>query len=217
MSPLLEATRLSVLVALGCAFLTLPAALGSATLLYRSRWRFLEFALLLPLFVPPTVTGFGLLWLLSPRHALGMGLESWGMRVVFTPWGTVLACVAVTFPLAYQCCIVGLSRLPRELTESGLVLGGTPFFTTFRVVWPQLGPALTVAALLVVARALGEFGASMLVGGNIQGETQTLPLLVYSLAETGRFLSAGLAAGVSVALGGIVYGLLRALEGRPGK
>lgn len=108
--------------------------------------------------------------------------------------------------------MVGLSRIHPELMEGGLTLGGTRFFNVVRVVWPQMKAAIVVACLLVFARALGEFGASMMLGGNLSGETQTLPLAVYAFAQAGEFSMAGWATLVSVGLGLSVYALLRIFE-----
>jgi molybdate transport system permease protein len=212
MAPILEATELSLWVALGCTLVTVPSGLVAATLLFRSRWRWLEVFFLLPLFLPPTVTGFVLLWVLSPLRWPGSWLGEWGWQVVFTSYGTLLACAVVSFPLAFQACMVGLSRIHPELMEGGLTLGGTRLFNVVRVVWPQMKAAIVVACLLVFARALGEFGASIMLGGNLAGETQTLPLAVYSFALAGEFGAAGVATLVSAALGLLVYFLLRVLE-----
>lgn len=167
---------------------------------------------MLPLFLPPTVSGFAILWLLSPNHFVGSFFAQSGLEIVFTPLGTILACVVVSFPLAFQSCMVGLSRVRAELVESSIVLGADRLLTTLRVVWPQMGGAVLVACLLVFARALGEFGASVLVGGNIEGRTQTLPLAVYSFAESGAYLQAGQAAFLSALLGFAVYLALRKAE-----
>ena len=155
---------------------------------------------------------FLLLWVLSPLRWPGSSLEKWGLQVVFTSYGTLLACAVVSFPLAFQACMVGLSRIHPELMEGGLTLGGTRFFNVVRVVWPQMRAAVAVACLLVFARALGEFGASMMVGGNLSGETQTLPLAVYTFALSGDFSNAAWATAVSAGLGLCVYVILRYLE-----
>jgi molybdate transport system permease protein len=212
MTPVLEATELSLWVALGCTVTTVPSGLVAATLLFRSRWRWLEVLFLLPLFLPPTVTGFVLLWILSPLRWPGSWLDQWGVQIVFTGYGTLLACTVVSFPLAFQACMVGLSRIHPELMEGGLTLGGTRLFNVVRVVWPQMKTAVVVASLLVFARALGEFGASIMVGGNLAGETQTLPLAVYSFALAGEFAAAGLATAVSAGMGLAAYIMLRFLE-----
>lgn len=212
METIFEAAELSLHVAFICTFITVPLALVLATMLYGSRWRPLEALLMLPLFLPPTVCGFFLLWLLSPLWPLGRSLEEAGLRVAFTAAGTVLACIVVSFPLAFQACMVGLSRIEPELKEGGRSLGGTTFYNTIRIVWPQMKSAILVAGLLVFARALGEFGASMMVGGNLPGKTQTLPLAVYTFAQSGQFYLAGVASVVSVLLGIVVFVVLRLLE-----
>lgn len=212
MTALVDATLLSAMVAIWTTLLCVPLALLAATALFRSRWRALEVLLLVPLFWSPTVSGFLLLWTLSPNHAGGRLLRQVLGPLVFTPSGTVLACIFVSFPLAFQACMIGRGRVARYLEESGQVLGGTPFFVTATVVWPGMLGAVVVAALLTAARSLGEFGASILVGGNIPGQTQTLPLLIYSLAEQRQLGLAALGAAVSAGLGLLAYLGLRRLE-----
>lgn len=214
MSGILNATELSLWVALLSTLLVVPLALLLASLLHKTRWRFLEIVLLIPLFWSPTVSGFLLLWGLSPNHWWGALLRDAGFQIVFTFWGTVLACAVVSFPLAYQACVIGRRRVPEDTTAGAQVMGGTPMLVTCRIVWPQMRGALAVACLLVAARSLGEFGASMMLGGNLPGESQTLPLAVYTLAESQQLELAGLAALVSALLGGLMYGLMRVVEHR---
>ena len=209
---LLSSTLLSLEVGFFSVLVTVPVALLLSTVLYRSKWRFLEVFFLLPLFLPPTVSGFVLLLILSPKHSFGAYLDSAGFEIVFTPMGTTLACVLVSFPLACQSCMVGLSKVQSEYVESSIMLGGDRVVSTLRVVWPQMSGAIMVAGLLVFARTLGEFGASMMVGGNIAGRTQTLPLAVYTYAESGSYGLAGLAAALSALLGIVVYLFLRRAE-----
>lgn len=212
MTGLVDALLLSATVAVSTTLLCLPLALLAATLLYGSRWRSLEVLFLVPLFWSPTVSGFLLLWLLSPNHALGALLHELLGQIVFTLSGTVLACLFVSFPLAFQACMIGRARVDKYMQESGQTLGGTPVFTTVTVVWPQMVGAILVGALLVTARSLGEFGASMLVGGNIPGRTQTLPLVIYSLAEQRQLALAALGAILSALLGLMAYLALRKVE-----
>lgn len=212
MREVVEATLLSVTVAGWTTLFCVPLALLAATLLFGSRWRTLEVLFLVPLFWSPTVSGFLLLWGLSPNHAAGALVREMAGQIVFTPSGTVLACLFVSFPLAFQACMIGRARVPVSLEESSQVLGGTPGFRVVTVVWPQMSGAILVAALLVVARSLGEFGASILVGGNIPGQTQTLPLLIYSLAEQQKLGLAALGAIISALLGLLAYLTLRRVE-----
>lgn len=212
MKEIASATSLSLLVALASVFLVVPLALFLSTFLHGRRWRALDVVFLLPLFWSPTVVGYLVVWGLSPNYWFGVLLRDLGIQVVFTLYGTILACCLVSFPLAYQACIIGRSSIPRDTTDAASVLGGTPVYVTFSVLWPQMRPALLVASLLVAARALGEFGASMMVGGNMPGVTRTLPLAVYTLAENQHPEMAGLAATVSAALGTALYLLMRLLS-----
>jgi molybdate transport system permease protein len=212
MEEILDATRLSLVVALCSTLLTVPLGLVLSTLLYGSKWRPIEVVFLFPLLLPPTVTGFLILWSFSPLHSVGAAVHRVSGDIVFTWVGTVLACVVVSFPLAFQACMVGHSRVRSELIESALVLGGSRLLNTFRVVLPQMKGAVFAAGLLVFARAMGEFGASMMVGGNIAGRTQTLPLAVYSFAEVGNFEAAAWCTLVACLVGLFVYFSLRLIE-----
>ncbi len=208
MKEIASATGLSLLVALASVVLVVPLALVLATALRGRRWRVLDVLFLLPLFWSPTVVGYLLIWGLSPNYWFGAALRGLGIQLVFTLGGTILACCLVSFPLAYQACVIGRTAVPRDTIDSAQVLGGTPTFVTCSVLWPQMKPALLVAAILVAARALGEFGASMMVGGNMPGLTRTLPLAVYTLAEGQQMELAGLAALVSALLGTALYLLM---------
>lgn len=212
MRPLFEASLLSVVTAGWATLLCVPLAVLAVTALYGSRWRSLEMLFLVPLLWSPTVSGFLILWTLSPNHELGRLLREVLGQLVFTPSGTVLACIVVSFPLAFQACMIGRSRVEPTLREGSLTLGATPLFSTVTVVWPQMAGAILVAGLLTAARSLGEFGASIMVGGNIPGQTQTLPLLIYSLAEQRELGLASLGALISALLGVLAYLCLRRLE-----
>lgn len=214
MTELVDATVLSALVAIWVVVFCIPLALVAVTVLYRSRWRSLEALFLIPLFWSPTVSGFLILYGLSPSHPLGALIKAWSGQLVFTLSATILACLVVSFPLAFQACMIGRARVAEGLEESSQVLGAPPIFRTITVVWPQMSGAIIIAILLVVARTLGEFGASIMVGGNIPGRTQTLPLLIYTLTEQQKLGQAALGAVISAVLGAMVYLLLRRVEGR---
>ena len=211
---LFEALGLSFWAALWATALGVPAALLAATVLHRSRWQFLEGLLFIPLFWSPTVTGFLLLYGLSPNHFLGQLARRFGVEVVFTPLGTILACVAVSLPLAYQACLLGRASMNVEIEESAYVQGGDPLFATLVVLWPQMRSYVLVACLLVFARSMGEFGASIMVGGNMEGSTRTLPLAIYTYAESQQWRLAALGGMISAAVGILVYVWLRKLISR---
>lgn len=205
MAELAEASLLSARVAFWTTVVCVPLALASATYMYGRSWRWLEALFLVPLVLSPSVSGFLILWFLSPTHMLGSSLAKlWG-QLVFTPKGTILACLVVSFPLAFQACKIGRARVSVELEECGQVLGAPPVLRLLTVVWPQMIDAVVVACILTAARSLGEFGASFMVGGNIASETQTLPLLIYSAVERQDFGLAGWGALLSTVLGGTLY------------
>ncbi len=179
-----SALRLSMLVGVCSVALTLPPAAVLAHLLAHARFRgrsLVETLLLLPLVLPPVVTGYYLLVLFGPRHGpLGGVLDALGIEVLFTWRGAVLAAAVVSFPLAYRACRVAFEEVDPRLVALSRTLGAGPVdsFTTISV--PLARRGILAGAVLVFVRSMGEFGATMVLAGNVAGETQTLPLLIWT-------------------------------------
>jgi len=185
--------------------LLLDALAGVAMARWMNRNRFvgqswLEAIFLLPLVLPPTVTGFVLLWLLGKRGPLGSLLDAmFGMQIIFTPGAAVLASALVAFPLMYQSAKAAFLSLDAQWEDAAGVLGAAPSQVFRTITIPLAWPGLVAGAVLCFARALGEFGATVMVAGNIPGHTTTMPLAIYFASETGDLRLAGLyalAAGV---------------------
>ena len=183
------AVALSVRIALASTALALVPALVVARWLARSRYTataVVEVAVMLPLALPPVVTGFALL-LVLPR------------TLAFTWVAAVLASAIVGFPLLVQTARAGFEAVDPALEDLALTDGATRWQAFVRVVLPLAGPAVAAGAALHFARGLGEFGATIVVAGNIPGQTQTLPLALYArLHEVG-----GEAASVRLALAAV--------------
>jgi len=160
-----------------------------------------EAVAMLPLVLPPVVSGFFLLYLLAPAGPLG-GVIFWlfGVRIPFTLTAAVLAAALVSFPLFLRGARTGFAAVPRELEETAATLGHGPRGVFMRVSLPLARPGIVAGALLAFARALGEFGATLVVAGNIPGRTQTLPLAIYEAAQLGDVKSGWILVGVSAAL-----------------
>ena len=178
--------------ALALAFsLGTVAALAMAGREFRGK-TLLEALCLLPLVLPPVVTGYALLVLLGRQSALGIWLQSVGVRLIFTPGAAVLASAVVAFPLVYQSARAAFESVEPHGREAARSLGASPARVLWSITIPLAWPGLLAGAVLAFARALGEFGATIMVAGNIAGRTTTVPSAIYMAAEDGDLRLAGL-------------------------
>ncbi|HKK92178.1 MAG TPA: molybdate ABC transporter permease subunit, partial [Longimicrobiales bacterium] len=198
----------SVLVGLLAVLLaTLPALmLGRWLARTRSRARGpVGAVLLLPLVLPPVVTGFLLLAVFGSSGLLGPLLAQFGLRLSFSFWAAVVAAAVVGFPLYAVVVRNAFESVDPRYEELAWTLGARPRSTFLRVALPLALPGVAAGAVLALARGLGEFGATIVVAGNIEGETQTLALAVYRLLESpagrGRIWLFVLASAVIAVLG----------------
>jgi molybdate transport system permease protein len=146
----------------------------------------------LPLVLPPIVTGYALLILLGRRGIIGAWLaRTFDVQLLFTPAAAVLASAIVAFPLMYGAAKASFAHLDSHLLDVARSLGAPPLRTFLTIVLPLSRGGLLVGAVLAFARALGEFGATILVAGNIAGQTATLPTAIYTAAESGDLRLAG--------------------------
>ncbi len=182
----LAAVRLSLLVGLGSTLLALPAATACAWILARGRFRgraALSTLLMAPLVLPPVVTGLLLLRLLGRQSPLGAALEALGLPVPFHLTGAVLAAAVVGFPLFVSAIRGAFEAVDPRLEEVSLTLGTPPRRTFWRITLPLALPGLAAGAVLAFGRGLGEFGATAVLAGNIEGRTRTIALAVYSALD----------------------------------
>jgi molybdate transport system permease protein len=142
----------------------------------------------LPLVLPPVVTGFVLLVLVGRSGPVGRLL---GVQILFTLWAAILAAVVVSFPLMYQSAKAAFQSVDRGLEDAARTLGAGEARVFLTVTVPLAWPGLVAGTVLAFARALGEFGATAMVAGNIPGRTTTVPLAIYFLAEAGDLRLAG--------------------------
>jgi molybdate transport system permease protein len=185
----LDISLRTLLVAGVSVAITAPFAVYLGYVLARRRFRgkaLLETIAMLPLVLPPVVTGFFLLYLLAPRGPIGFVLNAaFGIRIPFTLTAAVLAAGLVSFPLFLRGTKVGFAAVPRELEEMASTLGHRPAAVFRKVSFPLARHGILAGMLLAFARALGEFGATLVVAGNIPGRTQTLPLAIYQATLLG--------------------------------
>lgn len=169
--------------------------IGAARLMSRARFRgqaLVDAILLLPLVLPPVVTGYVLLILLGREGFIGAFLwEKFGVRLIFTPFAAVLASTAVAFPLVYGSAKAAFGSLDGSWSDVAQVLGASPARAFWTISVPLCAPALAAGLVLAFARALGEFGATILVAGNVAGQTETMPLAIYGAIQDADFGLAG--------------------------
>lgn len=200
-----EALLLSLRVAVVGVLAAMPFALMAAVPL--ARWPFfgksvVEGLLLLPLVLPPVVVGYLLLMTFGTHEPLGHWLlQHFGIRFAFSWRGAALTAAVTTFPLQLRAIRLSLEGTDRRLVEAAQTLGAGPFDTFFHVTLPLALPGVISGAITAFAAALGEFGAIITFVSNIPGETQTLPLAIYSaLQQPGGEIEAARLAALSALL-----------------
>jgi molybdate transport system permease protein len=148
-------------------------------------WELVDGLLLLPLVLPPTVVGFFLLMLFGRNRPLGRLLWQLGTTVVFSWPATVIAAAVVAFPLMYLTACGALEQLDSTMLEAARTLGASEREIFFSVSLPLVWPGILAGAVLTFARALGEFGATLMLAGNIPGRTETIPVAIYFAIQAG--------------------------------
>ena len=184
----LEALQVSLQVSLWSVTWSLPIAMGAAWLLARKDFRgkaLFNAVIHIPLVVPPVVIGYLLLVLLGRQGIVGSWLHDWfGIGLVFTWQGAAVAASVVAFPLFVRPIRQALEAVDPRLEEAAITLGANRRQAFFAVTLPIVMPGIVTGALLFFSRALGEFGATITFAANIPGETQTLPLALYTATQT---------------------------------
>lgn len=138
---------------------------------------------LLPLVLPPTVVGFALLLLFGRNGPLGKFLLGLGATVVFSWPATVIAAAVVAFPLMYLTSRAALEQVQPELLQAARTLGASEWRVFREIALPLAWPGVLAGTILSFARALGEFGATLMIAGNIPGKTETIPIAIYFAVE----------------------------------
>ena len=171
---------------------TLNLVLGVGIGYAMSRWRFagrdaLDAVFTLPMVLPPTVLGYYLLVVIGSQGPVGAWLlEHFGVRLIFTWQAAVIAAMVVSFPLVFKAARAAFETVDPGLEDAARTLGIGEAGVFFRVSLPLAWRGILAGALLAFARSLGEFGATLMVAGNIAGKTQTLSIAVYEAVQAGR-------------------------------
>ncbi len=181
--------RFTVLMALVATALVLPPATAAGWLLARRSFpgkTLVETIVSLPLVLPPVATGLLLLWFFGRRSPVGQALDAVGIEVVFTWKAVVIAMMVISFPLVARSVRAGIEQVDRRFEDIAGTLGAGPFRVFTTITLPLAARGIIAGAILGFSRALGEFGATIMVAGAIPGRTQTLAVGIYTFVETGR-------------------------------
>lgn len=162
----------------------------------------------LPTAIPTAVAGFALLLLWGPYGVLGRLFDPRANWLMFTPWAIVLANIFVTFPLAFGVIKPVFDTMSRSLEEASATIGATRWQTFWHVTLPSLRGAIVTGALLTFARAVGEFGSTILVSGNLANRTQTAPLYIFSKFNEGQVEAANAIAIVLALFSFVIFSIL---------
>lgn len=146
----------------------------------------------LPLVLPPTVLGYYLLVLLGNRSPVGQWLNQGGIPLVFTWRGAAVAASVAAFPLLLQTARAGLESIDTRLEDVARTLGRSNLYIFWRITLPLAWPGILAGVALTFARALGDFGATLMVAGNIPNRTQTMPIYIYDLVQANKMGEANL-------------------------
>jgi molybdate transport system permease protein len=181
---------LSLKVAAWSTAINLVLGVAVGLLLARRRFigrEFIDAVLTLPMVLPPTVLGYYLLVLIGKRGPIGAWLyDSFGINLIFTWQGAVIAATLVAFPLVLKAARAAFEGVDPQLEKAARVLGLNEWSVFFRVTLPMAWRGILAGVLLAFARALGEFGATLMVAGSIPGRTQTLSVAVYEAVQAGQ-------------------------------
>lgn len=200
--------------------LVLPAGIAAAWLLARRSFPgkpFVETLLTLPLVLPPVATGFLLLRLFGRNSPVGRTLDALGIEVVFTWKAVVIAMAVMSFPLIVLTVRAGFEQVDRRYERVAATLGAAPWRVFVTITLPLAARSIAAGAILGFARALGEFGATIVIAGGIPGQTQTLSVAIFNLTESGRDADAMRLIVVSIVLALAAMLLAQAVQRRGGQ
>ncbi len=193
-SSVLFSLRLSFQVAAVATFFIIVVGITVAYFLAQKTFRgkeLLDMLFTLPLVLPPTVTGYYLIILFGRNGIIGNPIYGWtGWSIMFTWHAAVLASFVVALPLMIKTTRAAIETVDKNLINASYTLGHSEFETAVKVILPLAKRGIMAGTVLSFARALGEFGATLMLAGNIPGKTDTMPLAIYSLAGSGEWSQA---------------------------
>lgn len=198
-----QVTLFSIAVGLASTLLILPFGITLAWLFARKEWplkSLFETIVLLPLVMPPVSTGLILLKIFGRRSPVGQWLYQMGFEIVFNWKGVLIAMAVMSFPLFVRSVRISFAEVNPRLEQIAATLGASPLRIFFVITIPLAYKGIVAGALLAFSRALGEFGATILLAGNIPGRTQTLSLAIYNFVQLGKDPEAYVLLGITVVL-----------------
>lgn len=171
--------------------------------------------LTLPMVLPPTVAGFFLLLLFSRRRPLGIFLyDTFDIKVVQTWLGCIIAATVIAFPLMYRNARAAFEQIDVNLVYAGRTLGMSKTQIFWKVVVPTAGPGIASGTILTFARALGEYGATSMLAGNIQGKTGTISQKIAMVIQDGDYLTAGIWVVIVIMIALVIIILMNLISGK---
>lgn len=183
-TPLILSMEAAFIAALICTVLGTYLA---RVILYKRRWQpLVDVITTLPMILPPTVTGFILLKCFGKNGFLGSWLESIGVSIVFSFTGVLIASTVVAFPLMYRTILGAYLQVDEEVLQAARTLGISERTIFFRILLPNAKEGVIAGIVLTFTRALGEFGATIMLAGNIPGKTQTMSIAIYQAVLQGN-------------------------------
>jgi molybdate transport system permease protein len=198
-----QITAFSVAVGLASTLVILPFGIALSWVFARKEWPLksvVETIVLLPLVMPPVSTGLILLKIFGRRSPLGQWLYERGVEIVFNWKGVLIAMAVMSFPLLVRSVRTSFSEVNPRLEQIAATLGASGLRIFFVITIPLASRGIIAGALLAFSRALGEFGATILLAGNIPGQTQTLSLAIFNFVQLGKDREAYTLLGITVAL-----------------
>lgn len=171
--------------------------------------------LTLPMVLPPTVAGFFLLLIFSRRRPFGIFLfENFGIKVVQTWLGCIIAATVISFPLMYRNARAAMEQIDVNLIYAGRTLGMSDTEIFWKVVIPTAGPGIASGTILTFARALGEYGATSMLAGNIPGKTGTISQKIAMVIQDGDYITAGVWVAIVLVIAFLVIFLMNLISGK---
>ena len=174
----------------------------------------LDVVLTLPMVLPPTVVGYFILLLFGVKRPLGMFLSQFGIKFVMTWYGGILAASVVAFPLMYRNARAAFEQVDVNLIYVGQTLGMSDNRIFWKVVMPAAGPGIASGTVLAFARAIGEYGATSMLAGNILGKTRTVSVAIAAETAAGNYGTAGFWVVVIVLISFVIVALINIVSGR---
>ncbi|NMB09774.1 MAG: molybdate ABC transporter permease subunit [Tissierellia bacterium] len=203
-----EPILLSLKVASISTFITLLLGVGLSYLFTKHNFKLkdaLESIIILPMVLPPSVLGYMLLKFFGKKGPMGIFIENmFGTSIIFTPVAACIAATVVSLPLMYQNCKSAFMGVDENLENAARTLGATEWKVFLKVTVPLALPGILSGIVLSFARAIGEFGATLMIAGNIPGKTQTIPTAIYYAVEAGDTHKANILMGIVLTFSFIV-------------